>query len=77
MDCKKLLHDLNLYLDGDLEEALSQQLESHLKGCDRCRIVLDTTRKTIEIYRDQTPMELPPEVRERLHALLRSRRKEN
>jgi hypothetical protein len=35
--------------------------------------VLDTTKKTIEIYRDQTPMDLPVDVRDRLHAFLRSR----
>jgi predicted anti-sigma-YlaC factor YlaD len=73
MDCKKILQELNLYIDGELEEALCQQLQAHLRDCDRCRIVLDTTRKTIEIYRDQTPMDLPVDVRDRLHASLRSR----
>ena len=73
MDCKKILQELNLYIDGELEKELCQQLETHLKGCDRCRIVLDTTKKTIEIYRDQTPMDLPVDVRDRLHASIRSR----
>ena len=73
MDCKKILQELNLYIDGELEEDLCQQLQAHLRDCDRCRIVLDTTRKTIEIYRDQTPMDLPVDVRDRLHASLRSR----
>ena len=57
MDCKKMLQELNLYIDGELENELCQQLEVHLKGCDQCRIVLDTTTKTIEFYRDQTPIE--------------------
>jgi anti-sigma factor RsiW len=73
MDCKKMLQELNLYIDGELDPDLCRQLEAHLKDCDRCRIVLDTTKKTIEIYRDQTPMDLPEDVRDRLHALLRSR----
>ena len=73
MDCKKILQELNLYIDGELEKELCQQLEIHLKDCDRCRIVLDTTKKTIEIYRDQTPMDLPVDVRDRLHASLRAR----
>lgn len=73
MDCKKMLRELNLYIDGELETDLCQQLEAHLKGCDRCRIVLDTTRKTIEFYRDQTPVDLPTDVRDRLHASLSAR----
>jgi len=73
MDCKHILEELNLYIDGELEQELCRQLEAHLKGCDRCRIVLDTTQRTIQLYRDQTPMELPEGVRDRLQAVLRAR----
>ena len=77
MDCKKMLEELNLYIDGELERELCQQLEAHLKGCDQCRIVLDTTTKTIEFYRDHTPIELPSAVKDRLHASLRARWKKS
>jgi anti-sigma factor RsiW len=76
MDCKRILEDLNLYIDGELEQDLCQQLESHLKGCDRCRIVLDTTRKTIDLYCDSAPVELPAGISDRLHQALRSRWKD-
>ena len=72
MDCKKILQELNLYIDGELEKELCQQLEAHLKHCNHCRIVLDTTKKTIEFYRNQTPLDLPKDVRDRLHASLRA-----
>jgi len=75
MDCKRMLEELNLYIDEELEAELCRQLETHLKDCERCRIVLDTTKKTIQFYRDQTPMVLPAGVRDRLQAALRSRRK--
>jgi predicted anti-sigma-YlaC factor YlaD len=75
MDCKRILEELNLYIDGELEKELCEQLEIHLKDCERCRIVLDTTKKTIQFYRDQTPMELPAGVRDRLHAAMRSKLK--
>jgi anti-sigma factor RsiW len=68
-----MLEELNLYLDQELEEDLCQQLEAHLKDCERCQIVLDTTKKTIEFYRDQTPMDLPAGVRDRLQAAVRSK----
>ena len=73
MDCKRILQELNLYIDGELERDLCKQLEAHLKDCDRCRIVRDTTKRTIQFYRDQVPMELPALIRNRLHAALRSR----
>ena len=72
MDCKKILQELNLYIDGELEKELCQQLEAHLEDCNHCRIVLDTTKKTIEFYRNQTPLDLPKGVRDRLHASLRA-----
>ena len=73
MNCKRILEELNLYIDGELDAELCKQLEAHLKDCERCRIVLDTTKKTIRFYRDETPMELPAGVRERLHDAVRSR----
>jgi predicted anti-sigma-YlaC factor YlaD len=72
MDCRRLLEEMNLYIDGSLEKELCEQLEAHLKGCERCRIVLDTTRKTITLFCDQDPVEIPSEVRDRLHRLIRS-----
>jgi RNA polymerase sigma-70 factor (ECF subfamily) len=77
MDCKRILEELNLYIDGELEKELCEELEAHLLGCDGCRIVLDTTQKTIRFYRDQTPMELPDSVRNRLHQALRARWKKS
>ena len=71
MDCKRMLEEMNLYIDGDLEQELCQQLETHLKGCKQCRVVFDTTKKTITLYRDQTEMEIPDEIRLRLHQVLR------
>jgi anti-sigma factor RsiW len=67
------MHESNLYIDGELEQELCRQLEAHLKVCDRCRIVLDTTQRTIQLNRSQTPMELPEGVTRRLHAVLRAR----
>ncbi|MFN8006722.1 MAG: anti-sigma factor [Terriglobia bacterium] len=77
MDCKHLLHDLNLYLDGELEAEFCHQLEAHLQGCERCRIVLDTTRQTIQLYRDQVPVELPKNVIDRLRAIIREQGNKN
>lgn len=67
---------MSKYIDGELEQELCAELKKHLKGCDRCRIVFDTTKKTITFYRDSTPYPLPSQVHKRLHQALRSRWKE-
>jgi predicted anti-sigma-YlaC factor YlaD len=48
--CDELLAYFSDYLDGDLEDTVCGELEEHLKECQNCRIVVDTLRKTIDIY---------------------------
>lgn len=66
-NCRELLGSLSAYIDGDLSPELCLELERHLAGCDDCRVVLNTTRRTIDLV--HTPLEkpgLPEDVRERL-----------
>lgn len=70
MNCKKVIHELSDYLDGEIAPDLLQELERHLEHCDDCRLVVDTTRKTIEIYCNTEPLPLPQGVRERLERAL-------
>ena len=76
MNCENVIHELSDFIDGDLDGALKQELESHLKDCEDCRLVVDQTRKTIEVFCDSEPVELPGEVRARLHDVLRRKFKE-
>lgn len=65
--CGDLLGSLSAYIDGDLSPELCQELEKHLADCDNCRVVLNTTKRTIDLV--HSPVErssLPEEVRERL-----------
>ena len=71
MTCKKAIREISSYLDGDLDEALKQVLETHLGKCHHCHAVFDTTRKTIELYCDGKLFALPNDVRNRLHEALR------
>lgn len=61
------LHHLSDFVDGELEPDLCAQLESHLAGCENCRIVVDTLQRTVSLYRtlDQES-DLSPEMEERL-----------
>ncbi len=67
-ECRKLLGSLSEYIDGELRPELCRELEKHLAECENCRIVLNTTRRTIDLVRlPPGPQPAMPEaVRERL-----------
>lgn len=68
-DCRALLAQISDYIDGDLEAELCAELEKHLSGCDNCRVMVDTTRKTVRLYQrnyQRDPVSLPQETTDRL-----------
>lgn len=67
MKCNDFLKELNEYLDGEIDVQLKTELEEHLQWCHDCFVVCNTTRKTIEIYKDNDVYPLPEPIRERLH----------
>jgi anti-sigma factor RsiW len=72
VNCRGVIEELSSYLNGELDAAGLAELDQHLQRCKKCRLVVDTTRKTIEIFCDAEPVALPDGFRERLHdALLR------
>lgn len=73
MNCKGVIHELSNYLDGDLDPGLKTELERHLEHCEDCTMIVDQTKKSIEILCDSRPVELPSEVRSRLHSALRQK----
>lgn len=73
MKCEELLKALNDYVDGNVDPAICQEFEQHLAGCNPCQIVVDNIRRTIRLYRDGEPFELPPEFCKRLRTSLRDR----
>ena len=73
MTCTEFLALLDELIDDDVSNDTRAQLQEHLKGCDHCEVTLNTTRKTIEIYRSHEVYELPNSVRERLHTAIMSK----
>jgi anti-sigma factor RsiW len=65
-ECRSLLAHLSDYLDGDLEEAICDQIEAHVAECDDCSLMLDTTRKTLVLYRKLGRVEIPADALGRL-----------
>ncbi|HLK09237.1 MAG TPA: zf-HC2 domain-containing protein [Candidatus Angelobacter sp.] len=73
MKCSDFLQELTNYLDGALDARTKTELEGHLAWCHNCYVVCDTTKKTIEIYRDSTLYELPEDLRTRLRSAIVSK----
>lgn len=73
MKCSDFLKELNEFLDGSLDPKLKDELQEHLTWCHNCYVVCDTTKKTIQIYRENTVYELPDNVRSKLHSAILSK----
>ena len=70
MTCSEFLALLDDMIDTT---ELGADLKEHLKCCEHCEVTLNTTRKTIEIYRSHQIYDMPSGLRERLHAAIMAR----
>ena len=70
MNCRSIIKELANYLDEALDPVLKTSIEKHLEGCEDCRVVVDTTKKTIQIYCNSEPAPLPEETKTRLRDAL-------
>jgi anti-sigma factor RsiW len=69
MRCKQVVDKISEYIDGELDPELVREMERHMEHCEDCRIVVDTTRKTVEIFCHTDPAPLPEDVVERLNRM--------
>jgi anti-sigma factor RsiW len=64
--CEELLREISSYIDEEITSELRVQIESHLCACRHCKVVVDTTKKTLTLVADNSFLELPQGVSERL-----------
>jgi len=67
VNCTEFLANLTDYFDAKTATALRSELEQHMAGCSHCHVTVDTTRQTIEVYRNHELFELPDSIRSQLH----------
>ncbi len=71
MTHRQIFKNVCNFIDGELDEATCEELKKHIAACPRCRIYVDTVRKTIVLYQENdTPKEVPAASRRRLHAAI-------
>jgi hypothetical protein len=66
LTCKQFLQELNDYLDPNVDPATKCQLEKHVSECPNCFVIVDTTKKTMQVYKGLEPQTIPDGVKARL-----------
>jgi predicted anti-sigma-YlaC factor YlaD len=73
VNCRNIVKELSNYLDEALDTTLKASIEKHLEHCEDCKVVVDTTKQTIQIYCNSEPAPLPEDTRQRLRDALKKR----
>jgi anti-sigma factor RsiW len=71
LNCTGAIREISNYLDGELEATIRIELEEHLRECEGCAVIVRQTQLTVRIFCDDRPVELPKDVRSRLHETLK------
>jgi anti-sigma factor RsiW len=73
VNCTDFLAKLTDFFDGNIEPELMSEVKEHLGVCHHCEVVVDSTRKTIEVYRGTEIYEFPDELSSRLRSAIMAR----
>lgn len=70
IDCRKVLEQIELYLDGELQGVVRVEIEQHLGRCSPCTGHSEFQRRLKELLRDKCGCnDVPAEFAERIRAL--------
>jgi anti-sigma factor RsiW len=72
-DCQAFARAVSDYLDGAVEAACRAAMDGHLVRCERCRLLCQTMRRTVDLYRRLASACIPPDVEARLMTQLERR----
>ena len=61
LSCAEFLTEFGDYLDRVATPNLRVRLEEHLRECKTCRVIVDSTNKTIQFVTDYDTFTLPPD----------------
>jgi PAS domain S-box-containing protein len=59
LSCAEFLIEFGEYLEESADPQLRARLEEHLRECKTCQVIMDSTRKTIQIVTDTESFPLP------------------
>lgn len=73
LTCKDFLNELSEYLDDTLDPEIKAKLHQHVNECPNCWVVLDTTQKTIRVFKGMEAQAIPQDIHSRLLTALHKR----
>jgi len=66
LSCADFLAEFGDYIDDTVSPDLRAHLEEHLRECKTCQVIVDSTRKTIQIVTESGSFTLPADAMEPL-----------
>ena len=66
LTCNQFMDELSEYLDEDAGGRVRKELEAHVAQCPNCWVIVDTTKKTLKIYKGLEAEPLPDDLKSRL-----------
>jgi anti-sigma factor (TIGR02949 family) len=66
LTCKQFLQELNDFLDPNCDPETRRHLEKHVTECPNCFVIVDTTKKTMQVYKGCQPQAIPEDIKTRL-----------
>ena len=73
MNCDGVIREISNYIDGELKPKMRRDLEQHLKDCKFCSLTVDQTRMTVQLFCEEEIVELPADIKARLHEGLKKK----
>ena len=73
MLCRDFLKELSDMLDDTASPGLREELQAHVNECPNCWVVLDTTKKTLSVFKGMEPQAIPRDLHSRLMAVIERR----
>jgi len=70
MTCKDAIELFSDYLEAAVDAEALARLEEHLRDCPPCVAYLNTFRRSRELAREASQVEMPPELKRRLRQFL-------
>ena len=64
-DCRRVLLSVSAYLDGDLDAASCEVIQSHCRQCPNCASEIAKLEETVGVCRQAGRLPVPDVIRER------------
>ena len=76
-ECRHVLEEISNYVDEDVSDEVRRAIEEHLRHCRTCRVLIDSTRRSVRILADGREVELPAPLAQKIMSRVRGHRGES